>query len=61
MRSKQQIVDQLNKLPKPFGTINQDSQVLTKIMIEILVDVRDELTALTIILGSVQKVAYRSP
>jgi len=60
MRTKDQIIEQLNKMPKPLGTPNQASTLTTKIMIEILVDIRDQLSALTTILGTVEKVAYRA-
>lgn len=60
MRSKDQIIEQLNSMPKPYGSINQSSTLATKIMIEMFVDIRDELTALITILGSIEKVIYRS-
>ncbi|MBA7672074.1 hypothetical protein ES703_80245 [subsurface metagenome] len=60
MRTKDQIIDQLNKMPKPYGSINQTSALTTHIMIEVLIDIRDHLTALNTILGSVEKVLYRS-
>lgn len=59
MRSKDQIVDQLNKLPKAQGETNQASHLINKILIEILVDLRDQVSALTTILGSVEKITYR--
>lgn len=60
MRTKDQIIDQLNKMPKPYGSTNQTSTLTTHVMIEVLIDIRDHLTALNTILGSVEKVLYRS-
>lgn len=60
MRTKDQILDQLVKLPKSYGSTNQASTLATHIMIEVVIDVRDQLTALTTILVSFEKFLNRS-
>lgn len=60
MRTKAQIIDQLNKIRNPFGASHQAQHLLNKVFIEVLVDIRDELTALTTILGSVEKIIYKA-
>lgn len=60
MRSKEQIIDQLNKIPKPLGSHNQASFLLTKLMIEALIDIREELAAISKTLKDYDMVAYKS-
>ncbi|GAJ10026.1 unnamed protein product [marine sediment metagenome] len=60
MRTRDQILDQLVKLPKSYGSTNQASTLATHIMIEVLVDIRDQLNALSTSLVSVDELLRRS-
>lgn len=60
MRTKDQIIDQLNKMPKPYGSANQTSTLTTHVMIEVLIDIRDQLNSLKIILDSIDALLHRS-
>lgn len=60
MRTKEQILkdstDRLDQVPEWDGT----SSLHERLTIEVLIDIRDELSALITILGSVEKIAYRA-
>lgn len=60
MRSKQQILsDSLDtKVKTPQWDVT--ASIHERLTIEVLVDIRDQLTALITILGSIEKITYRS-
>lgn len=60
MRSKDQILsDSLDCKPKtPDWDVT--ASIHERLTIEVMIDIRDQLTALIVILGSVEKIAYRS-
>ena len=59
MRTKQEILDDLRGHAYRLDDSQHELAAITMIETEVQIDIRDELTALITILGSVEKIAYR--
>ncbi|MBA7603612.1 hypothetical protein ES703_10726 [subsurface metagenome] len=59
MRTKEEIIDDLKKTKQDHYSTYHDGTPPNLITIMVLIDIRDQLAALTTILGSVEKIIYR--
>lgn len=60
MRTKEQILKESLDWKSKTPDWDVTASLHERLTIEVLVDIRDQLSALTTILGSVEKIAYRA-
>jgi len=60
MRDRAEILGDSTRYIDSNTLVPQDTDKLKLLTLEVLIDIRDHLSALTTILGSVEKIAYRA-